>query len=89
MLSNEALYFLLDKIYDKEYEKYIEIGIVADDDSRIESYQKCIDFLIKHEVQLKKDASATNMEAIAYFNSKMDLFKERLEKKHPFEPRLG
>jgi len=45
MLSNEALYFLLDKIYDKEYEKYIEIGIVADDDSRIESYQKCIDFL--------------------------------------------
>ena len=84
MLSNEALYFMLDKLYDKEYEKYIEIGIVADDDSRIESYQKCIDFLIEHEVQLKKDA-----EAIETFNSKMELFKERIEKKHPFDPRLG
>jgi len=74
MLSNEAVYFMLDKMYDK-----------ADDpepDIRAEVYQKCIDFLTKHETQLKKDAEATEI-----FNIKMELFKERLEKKYPFEPR--
>ena len=67
---------MLDKMYVK-----------ADDpepDIRAEVYQKCIDFLIEHETQLKKDAEATEI-----FNIKMELFKERLEKKHPFDPRLG
>ena len=74
MLSNEAVYFMLDKMYVK-----------ADDPEpniRAEVYQKCIDFLTKHETQLKKDAEATEI-----FNIKMELFKERLEKKYPFEPR--
>jgi len=75
MLSNEAVYFMLDKMYDK-----------ADDpepDIRAEVYQKCIDFLTKHETQLKKDVEATEI-----FNIKMELFKERLEKKYPYEPKL-
>ena len=75
MLSNEAVYFMLDKMYLK-----------ADDpepDIRVEVYQKCIDFLTKHETQLKKDAEATEI-----FNIKMELFKERLEKKYPYEPKL-
>ena len=76
MLSNEAVYFMLDEMYDKAND--------PEPDIRVEVYQKCIDFLIEHEVQLKKDA-----EAIETFNSKMELFKERIEKKHPFDPRLG
>ena len=75
MLSNEAVYFMLDEMYVK-----------ADDpepDIRAEVYQKCIDFLTKYETQLKKDAEATEI-----FNIKMELFKERLEKKYPYEPKL-
>ena len=69
MLSNEALYFLLDEMYDKAND--------PEPDIRVEVYQKCIDFLTKHETQLKKDAEATEI-----FNIKMELFKERLEKKY-------
>jgi hypothetical protein len=75
MLSNEALYFLLDEMYDKAND--------PEPDIRVEAYQKCIDFLTKHETQLKKDAEATEI-----FNIKMELFKERLEKKYPYEPKL-
>tara|TARA_B100000029_G_C17399679_1_gene896580 strand:- start:32 stop:259 length:228 start_codon:yes stop_codon:yes gene_type:complete len=75
MLSNEALYFLLDEMYDKAND--------PEPDIRVEVYQKCIDFLTKHETQLKKDAEATEI-----FNIKMELFKERLEKKYPYEPKL-
>jgi hypothetical protein len=75
MLSNEALYFMLDEMYDKAND--------PEPDIRVEVYQKCIDFLTKHETQLKKDAEATEI-----FNIKMELFKERLEKKYPYEPKL-
>ena len=75
MLSNEALYFLLDEMYDKAND--------PEPDIRVEVYQKCIDFLTKYETQLKKDAEATEI-----FNIKMELFKERLEKKYPYEPKL-
>ena len=75
MLSNEALYFLLDEMYDKAND--------PEPDIRVEVYQKCIDFLTKYETQLKKAAEATEI-----FNIKMELFKERLEKKYPYEPKL-
>ena len=75
MLSNEAVYFMLDEMYDKAND--------PEPDIRVEVYQKCIDFLTKHERQLKKDAEATEI-----FNIKMELFKERLEKKYPYEPKL-
>jgi len=75
MLSNEAVYFMLDEMYDKAND--------PEPDIRVEVYQKCIDFLTKHETQLKKDAEATEI-----FNIKMELFKERLEKKYPYEPKL-
>ena len=75
MLSNGALYFLLDEMYEEAND--------PEPDIRVEVYQKCIDFLTKYETQLKKDAEATEI-----FNIKMELFKERLEKKYPYEPKL-